>query len=63
MMVCLVGRESEVVGGGASEGPGGPHTMPRRGLGVARTTTWCGGMVGPPGLLQVPLCPILNIKI
>jgi hypothetical protein len=23
---------------------------------------WCGGMVGPPGLFQVPLCPILDVK-
>jgi hypothetical protein len=23
---------------------------------------WCGGMVGPPGVSQVPLCPIFDIK-
>jgi hypothetical protein len=24
---------------------------------------WCGGMVGPPKVSQVPLCPIFDIKI
>jgi hypothetical protein len=24
---------------------------------------WCGGMVGPFGVSQVPLCPIFDIKI
>jgi hypothetical protein len=23
---------------------------------------WCGGMVGPPGVSQVPLCPKFGIK-
>jgi hypothetical protein len=30
---------------------------------LARATMWCGGMVGPPRLFQVPLCPILDVKI
>jgi hypothetical protein len=24
---------------------------------------WCGGMVGPHGVSQVPLCPIFEVKI
>jgi hypothetical protein len=51
-----------VAGGGISGGLGAPHHAQAR-LGLARTTRWCGGMVGPPGLFQVPLCPILDVKI
>jgi hypothetical protein len=42
-----------VAGGEVSGGPGGPH----------HATMWCGGMVGPPGVSQVPLCPKFDIKI
>jgi hypothetical protein len=35
--------------------------MARPGLG--RATMWCGGMMGPHGVSQVPLCPKFNIKI
>jgi hypothetical protein len=24
---------------------------------------WCGGMVGPPWVSQVPLCPISDLKV
>jgi hypothetical protein len=37
--------------------------MPRRGLALGHATMWCGGMVGPPGVSQVPLRPIFDIKI
>jgi hypothetical protein len=36
--------------------------MPWCGLALARATMWCGGMVGPPGVSQVPLCPIFEVK-
>jgi hypothetical protein len=50
-----------VAGREVSGGPGGPHhAMARPGLGHA--TMWCGGMVGPPSVSQVPLCPIFDIK-
>jgi hypothetical protein len=28
-----------------------------------RATMWCGGMVGPPEVSQVPLYPIFDVKI
>jgi hypothetical protein len=50
-----------VEGGEVSGGPGGPHhAMARPGPGG--TTMWCGGMVSPPEVSQVPLCPIFDIK-
>jgi hypothetical protein len=51
-----------MAGGEVSGGPGAPHHATAR-PGLARATMWCGGMVGPPGLFQVPLCPISDIKI
>jgi hypothetical protein len=51
-----------VVGGKVSGGLGGPHlatALP----GPGRATMGCGGMMGPPGVSQVPLCPIFYIKI
>jgi hypothetical protein len=50
-----------MTGGEVSEGPGDPHHAMVR-PGMARATRWCGGMVGPPRLFQVPLCPILDVK-
>jgi hypothetical protein len=50
-----------VVGGEVSGGPGGPHhatVWP----GPSRATMWCGGMVGPSGVSQVPLCHKFDIK-
>jgi hypothetical protein len=34
--------------------------MARPGLGHA--TMWCGGMVAPPGVSQMPLCPNFDVK-
>jgi hypothetical protein len=62
MKWCFLGRDSGVAGGRISGGPGGPHhAMTRPSL--DRATMWCGGMVGPPGVSQVPLCPIFEVKI
>jgi hypothetical protein len=55
-------RESEVAGGEVSGGPGAPHHATAR-PGPGRATMWCGGTVGPPGVSEVPLCPIFDIKI
>jgi hypothetical protein len=52
-------RENEVEGGEVSGGPAGPHHATARG----HATMWCGGMVVPPEVSQVPLCPIFDIKI
>jgi hypothetical protein len=43
-----------------SERPRAPphHAMARPGLG--RAPLWWGGMVGPPEVSQVPLCPIFG---
>jgi hypothetical protein len=51
-----------VAGGEVSGGPGAPHHATAR-PGPSRATMWCGGMVGHPGVSQVPLCPIFDIKI
>jgi hypothetical protein len=51
-----------VAGGEVSGGLGGTHhatVWP----GPGRATMWCGGMVGPPGISQVPLCPKFDVKI
>jgi hypothetical protein len=50
-----------VADGEISGGLGGPHHAQAR-PGLACATRWCGGVVGPPGLFQVPLCPILDVK-
>jgi hypothetical protein len=51
-----------VASGEVSGGPGAPHHATAR-LGPCRATMWCGGMVGPPGVSQMPLCPKFDIKI
>jgi hypothetical protein len=51
-----------VARGEVSGGRGGPHhAMARPGPG--RTTVWCGGMLGPPGVSQMPLFPKFDIII
>jgi hypothetical protein len=63
MKWCFLGRERERNGRWKNKwrAKGAPHhAMARPGL--ARATMWCGGMVGPPGLFQVPLYPILDEK-
>jgi hypothetical protein len=51
-----------VAGGVVSGGPGAPHHATVR-PGLGRATIWCGGMVGPPRVSQVPLCPKFDMKI
>ena len=56
-------REREGNGRGGSKWRArGAHTCPWRGQGASRATTWCGRLVGPPGLPQVPLCPFSCVK-
>jgi hypothetical protein len=40
---------------------GAPHHATAR-PSMGHATMWCGGMVGPPEVSQVPLCPIFDIK-
>jgi hypothetical protein len=41
---------------------GPPHSRWAR-LGLGRAPYVCGGVTAPPGVSQVPLCPIFDIKI
>jgi hypothetical protein len=44
------------------EAMGAPHHATTR-PGPGHATMGCGGMVGHPGVSQVPLCPKFDIKI